>query len=235
MQLPYIPPHAQACRFPDVELACIEPNGLLAFGGDLSPERLLCAYRKGIFPWFNDNQPILWWSPDPRLVLFPEKLHISRSLKKAMKKSRLRITYDQAFADVIQACAEPREKQQETWITNDMKQAYLQLHQLGHAHSFEAWEGDELVGGLYGVAIGRVFFGESMFSRQTNASKIAFVKSVELLRNWHYQMIDCQVETEHLQNFGAENIKRRDFCRLLTQLTEAQARINAWRDDAIIQ
>ncbi len=229
MQLPFISPNDQSYRFPDVELAHLEPDGLLAFGGDLSPQRLLNAYALGIFPWFNDDQPILWWSPNPRLVLIPQKIHRSRSLKKTIKKSTLHITYDQAFKQVIEACSQPREKQKETWISRDIKEAYFQLHQMGYAHSFEAWDNDELVGGLYGIAMGQVFFGESMFSLQSNASKIAFSSAVQLLTSWGYQLIDCQVETEHLQSFGAENIDRTLFSKMLAELTEKPASPHAWQ------
>lgn len=229
MQLPYILPNDQTYRFPNVELAYSEPNGLLAYGGDLSAKRLISAYQSGIFPWFSDDQPILWWSPDPRLVLFPEELHISRSLNKVIKKTNLTFSYDKAFPHVIEACSQPREKQQETWITLDMKQAYYELHRLGIAHSFEVWDNENLVGGLYGVAIGQVFYGESMFSRQTNASKIAFVKAVALLSKWNYKLVDCQVETEYLQSFGAQNIPRKEFTNLLSQLTIKTASTDAWK------
>ena len=229
MQLPFIPPEDKTFRFPNVERSLIEPNGLLAFGGDLSSARLLSAYRSGIFPWFSDDQPILWWSPDPRMVLFPDELHISRSLNKALKKTELMFSYDNAFDRVIEACSQPREKQKETWITFEMKQAYHQLHRQGYAHSFEVWDNDKLVGGLYGVAIGQVFFGESMFSHQTNASKIAFVLGVNLLISWGYQLIDCQVETEYLESFGAKNISRREFINYLTQLTNKSPLEVAWR------
>ena len=229
MQLPYISPYDKTYQFPSVNLALQEPNGLLAFGGDLSPKRLLSAYRHGIFPWFNDDQPILWWTPDPRMILRPAEIHVSRSLKKTMKKSLLRFTYDQAFADVIEACSQPREKQKETWITDDMKQAYRTLHELGYAHSFEVWDEDKLVGGLYGIAIGQVFFGESMFSRQSNASKIAFAQAVECLIAWGYQMIDCQVETEYLQSFGATNISRDKFIELLTRYVDEPISSQAWK------
>lgn len=233
MQLPYIPPYDQSFAFPDVEQAYLDPNGLLAFGGDLSPERLLSAYSKGIFPWYNSDQPILWWSPNPRLVLFPQNLHVSRSLKKAISKSTLKITVDNAFEEVINACSQPREKQKETWITEEMQQAYVKMHQKGYAHSFEVWDNHTLVGGLYGVAIGQVFFGESMFSKQSNASKIAFVNAVKLLYQWDYQLIDCQVETEHLQSFGAENINRKNFCHRLSELTENKPTDDAWKTESV--
>jgi leucyl/phenylalanyl-tRNA--protein transferase len=207
--------------FPDVELALRDPDGLLAVGGDLSQRRLLAAYRRGIFPWYSDQQPILWWSPDPRSVLFPQELHISRSLRKTLRQERFRVTFDQCFTQVIAACAGPRETQAGTWITEEMQLAYIDLHRAGYAHSVEAWHGEQLVGGLYGVALGRVFFGESMFARQTDASKVAFVTLVELLRLAGYALIDCQVETRHLDSLGARNIPRREFVRLLDEYVEA--------------
>lgn len=203
-------------RFPDPGRALREPNGLLAVGGDLHPARLLAAYRSGIFPWYSEGQPILWWSPDPRAVLFPERLKISRSLRKTL--GRFAVTFDRAFADVVSRCAEPRRDGLGTWITPDMHLAYCRLHQLGYAHSIEAWRDDQLVGGLYGVAIGQVFFGESMFSRESNASKVAFVRLVEQLRAWNYGLIDCQVASTHLASLGAEEIPRPVFLERLQDL-----------------
>ncbi len=201
--------------FPDVEEALGDPDGLLALGGDLSISRLLAAYRHGIFPWYSDEQPILWWSPDPRSVLFPGALKISRSLRKSLKKGHFRITFDTAFAEVMQQCALPRRDGLGTWITAEMQDAYRQFHEAGHAHSVEAWYDDQLVGGLYGVALGKVFFGESMFARMNDASKIAFVTLVAHLRTWDFRLIDCQVETEHLNSLGAQNIPRQEFTRYL--------------------
>lgn len=201
--------------FPPVCQALDDPNGLLAIGGDLSPERLLEAYRQGIFPWYSEGQSILWWSPDPRLVLFPSELKVSRSLRKVINKGLFRITMDRAFPEVIRACAEPREYEDGTWITPDMEAAYLHLHRLGWAHSVEAWHGGELVGGFYGVAIGRVFFGESMFHRMSDASKVAFVTFVRELPARGYELVDCQVTTAHLLGFGAREISRSEFVRLL--------------------
>ncbi|MGM0679928.1 MAG: leucyl/phenylalanyl-tRNA--protein transferase, partial [Pseudomonadota bacterium] len=180
-------------------------------GGDLSISRLLAAYRHGIFPWYSDEQPILWWSPDPRSVLFPEALKISRSLRQSLKKGQLRITFDTTFAAVMQQCARPRRDEPGTWITAEMQDAYQQFHEAGYAHSVEAWYDDQLVGGLYGVALGKVFFGESMFARMNDASKIAFVTLVAHLHAWDFRLIDCQVETEHLNSLGAQNIPRREF------------------------
>lgn len=198
-------------EFPDPDSALLEPNGLLAAGGSLEPQRLLEAYCKGIFPWYEQTQPILWWTPDPRMVLFPDELHISRSLARTLKNHALRLTSDSVFRDVVIACAGKRPYSDSTWITNDMVDAYCTLHDLGIAHSMEVWEGDELVGGLYGLAIGPVFFGESMFSRRDNASKIAFVSLVQKLAKLDYHLIDCQVSSPFLASFGAREIPRREF------------------------
>ncbi len=214
--------------FPDVELALREPNGLLAVGGCLSTQRLRNAYRHGIFPWYGDNEPILWWSPNPRLVLRPERIKVSRSLGKRLKRGEFRFSYDACFERVVDACAEPRPMALGTWITPEMKQAYGELHALGLAHSFEAWRDDELLGGLYGVALGRVFFGESMFHRATDASKAAFVFAAECLARWGYALIDCQVHTHHLASLGAEDISRVEFIRLLEAHCEQPALGQAW-------
>ncbi len=203
--------------FPDTESALQEPNGLLAAGGNLAPERLIEAYSKGIFPWFEEDQPILWWTPDPRMVLFPEELHISRSLSRAMKKSTLQLSSDQAFREVMLACAGRRPYSSGTWITMDMIDAYCALHKMGVAHSIEAWNDGKLVGGLYGLAIGEVFFGESMFSHQDNASKIAFASTVQKLGSLGYRLIDCQVSSEFLASFGAREIPRQEFISMLPQ------------------
>lgn len=206
--------------FPPVEYALREPDGLLAVGGDLAPERILSAYRQGIFPWFSPGQPILWWSPDPRAVLLPEKLKVSRSLRKTINKGSFQVTFDTAFEQVIRACATtPRRGQPGTWITEEMQQAYIKLHRMGYAHSAESWSGDELVGGLYGLRLGRVFYGESMFSRRTDASKVAFVHLVRKLQEEGVMLIDCQVTTDHLLSLGAEEIPRRRFIELLRQYT----------------
>lgn len=198
-------------NFPPLSKALREPNGLLAAGGDLSADRLIQAYRHGCFPWYQEGQPILWWSPDPRTVLFPHELHISRSLHKVLRQARYQVTFDQAFAAVIQACAAPREYADGTWITTDMQHAYLQLHKRGIAHSVEVWRDGELVGGLYGLAMGQLFFGESMFSRADNASKVGFAALVEHLKTWGFVLIDCQMPTQHLHSFGARAIARADF------------------------
>ncbi|MGE6792834.1 leucyl/phenylalanyl-tRNA--protein transferase [Pseudomonas guineae] len=207
--------------FPPLNKALREPNGLLAAGGDLRPERLIEAYRHGCFPWFQDDQPILWWSPDPRTVLLPNKLHISRSLAKVLRQARYRVTFDQAFADVIRACAGPRSYAAETWITSPMQDAYLELHKRGVAHSVEVWRDNQLIGGLYGLAMGQLFFGESMFSHADNASKVGFATLVERLKHWGFALIDCQMPTEHLLSLGAETISRDEFaCYLSAHLDQ---------------
>jgi leucyl/phenylalanyl-tRNA--protein transferase len=211
----WIDPEDRDIRFPAVEHALREPGGLLAIGGDLCSERLLLAYRSGIFPWYGPDQPILWWSPDPRLVLFPEQLHVSRSLARTLRRGQFTVTMDRDFCAVITRCASPRRGQAGTWITDEMRAAYLRLHHEGHAHSVECWLEGELVGGLYGVAIGRIFFGESMFARVPDASKVAFVRLVEQLRSWGYPLIDCQVHTDHLASLGASAIARDEFTAML--------------------
>ena len=202
-------------NFPPLHRALREPNGLLAAGGDLSPERLIQAYRHGCFPWFQDGQPILWWSPDPRTVLFPDELHVSRSLEKCLRQQHYKVTFDQQFSQVIQACAAPRTYADGTWITTPMQVAYLQLHEQGIAHSVEVWRDEELVGGLYGLAMGQLFFGESMFSRADNASKVGFVTLVRQLQSWGFGLIDCQMPTQHLHSFGARAISREAFAEYL--------------------
>lgn len=214
--------------FPDPSLAEREPNGLLAIGGDLSVPRLLNAYRAGIFPWYSEGQPILWWSPDPRTVLYPERLRISRSLRKTLRKDRFQATVDQAFARVVGACAAPRRGDPGTWITRSMMRAYERLAAAGAAHSVEIWEGGRLVGGLYGVALGRVFFGESMFSRATDASKAALVHLVDLLMQAGYRLVDCQVYSEHLVSLGAEEVPRAEFGRCLAQWADEAPEGDPW-------
>ena len=204
--------------FPPVERALRRPDGLLAAGGDLSPERLLRAYRRGIFPWFAEGEPILWWSPDPRTVLIPGELKIGRSLAKTLRKSAFEVRADSAFEPVIEACRGPRPGQQGTWITAAMKSAYVRLHHLGVAHSVETWCDGELIGGLYGVALGRVFYGESMFSRVSDASKIALVHLVRQLDRWGFGLIDCQMRTPLLSAFGARDMARREFTRQVGEL-----------------
>jgi leucyl/phenylalanyl-tRNA--protein transferase len=203
--------------FPDPENALKEPNGLLALGGDLSLERLLAAYKLGIFPWYETDQPILWWSPNPRMVLYPDELHISKSLEKVINKGLFKVTFNQNFSAIIQACSNQRSKNRNgTWITDEMQQAYLNLHKAGWAHSLEVWEENELVGGLYGIAVDKIFFGESMFTTQDNASKVAFVHLVQRLKALDFKLIDCQVSSEHLSSLGAKEIKRKKFIQHLS-------------------
>ncbi|MCI0506646.1 MAG: leucyl/phenylalanyl-tRNA--protein transferase [Gammaproteobacteria bacterium] len=223
-----INPNDTSYEFPDVSLALEEPNGLLAIGGDLSPERLLSAYRHGVFPWFNPGEPILWWSPNPRAVLFPEKIRISRSLRRTLKKNLFAVTTDQEFNEVMAACQAPRAKQRGTWITADMRRAYHEMHRRGYAHSIECWQGTKLAGGLYGMAIGQVFFGESMFSRVSDASKVALVYLTDKLVEWGYRLIDCQVQSEHLISLGAEAIPRDQFCAYLNRWCDKPVAHDAW-------
>jgi len=214
--------------FPNVSLALDDPNGLLAVGGCLSPRRLANAYRHGVFPWYADGEPILWWSPDPRLVLFPAKISISRSLRKTLQRSVFNYSFDTCFDRVIEACAEPRAYADGTWISPEIKKAYCKMHKLGLAHSFETWQDGKLVGGLYGLTIGRVFFGESMFHRASNASKAAFAFAVQELVQWGYCLIDCQVYTDHLASLGAEEIPRSEFIELLRHCDSPPSPL-AWR------
>jgi len=224
----WVQANRMADDFPDTEEALQEPDGLLAAGGDLSPERLLSAYRNGIFPWFSAGQPILWWAPDPRSVLFPDRLKISRSLAKTLRRNRFEVSVDTAFSAVMHGCAEPRRDQPGTWITDTMLEAYTTLHRHGYAHSIECWHDGVLAGGLYGVAIGRVFFGESMFTRERDASKVALVALVERLRAWDFRLIDCQIHNPHLASLGAEVIPRTDFNRLLGDYCAAAPQPEAW-------
>ena len=209
-------PGCDSDSFPPPALALREPNGLLAIGGDLSPERLLFAYRNGIFPWYSDEQPILWWSPQPRFVIYPERLKISRSLSKTLRKHVFRVTTNQAFEHVVAACAQPRMRQESTWITEEMQTAYHKLQQLGHAMSIECWLEDRLAGGLYGVRMGQVFFGESMFTRISDASKVALV----YLSRMGFALIDCQLPNPHLSSLGALPLERSEFMDLLTRLCD---------------
>lgn len=218
--------------FPDSSHALREPNGLLAVGGDLTPARLQNAYRRGIFPWFNAGDPILWWSPNPRMVLFPQQVRISRSLEKKLRKQPFAVTLDRAFNSVIRGCAAPREHHDGTWLVPEMINAYEALHARGLAHSVEIWQDQQLVGGLYGVAIGRVFFGESMFSRVSNASKIALVHLCQQLTDWDFGLIDCQMRTDHLIRMGAVEIPRADFIGLLNRFCPLPGRHYRWDEDA---
>jgi leucyl/phenylalanyl-tRNA--protein transferase len=215
--------------FPPASDALTEPNGLLAAGGDLEPERLLAAYRQGIFPWYGEGQPILWWSPDPRAVLWPGDLKVSRSLRRSLTKRGFEFRVDTAFEHVVAACAEPRRYGGGTWITADMAAAYTRLHRLGWAHSFETWADGHLVGGMYGVGVGRAFFGESMFARATDASKVALVRAVDFLRSRGTEVIDCQVASAHTQSLGAVDIPRAQFLRLIAELCGESAQPETWR------
>jgi len=228
MHLTILDPNNPRQEFPSVSKAMTDPDGLLAVGGCLSNKRLLNAYRLGIFPWYSPGEPILWWSPNPRLVLFPDQLKVSRSLAKTLRQKTFTFTVDQAFNQVIEACAKPRSYSKETWISEDMQAAYSRLHKAGFAHSAEAWLNGELVGGLYGVAIGQVFFGESMFHTCTDASKVVFVSLVDQLKLWGYQIIDCQVHSEHLASFGATNCERSKFINLLKDYCDEPANSSAW-------
>ena len=203
--------------FPPVEKALKSPNGLLCAGGDLAPERLLAAYSRGIGPWYSEGDPILWWSPDPRMVLFPEELKVSRSLRKAVARGTFEIRVDTSFREVMEMCAGPRDGQAGTWIVEEIVAAYTRLHEIGFAHSVESWREGQLVGGLYGVALGQAFFGESMFARETDASKAALVHLVERLRRADFRVIDCQQNTAHLASLGAHEIPRAAFSRLLRE------------------
>ena len=227
----FLSPAGAPDSFPSPGDALTEPNGLLAVGGDLSPERLLTAYPKSIFPWYEEGQPILWWSPDPRTVLFPAELHISRRLTRTLRQSRLRLSADCAFSAVVEGCAAPRQDTEDTWITPEMQKAYERLHDLGWAHSFEAWDGEALIAGMYGVAIGRVFFGESMFARMSNSSKVVFVRSIEYLQARGFELIDCQVWSGHLESLGARTLPRNVFLQQLGTLCEPRGEPGSWKQD----
>ena len=214
--------------FPSIDAALDDPNGLLAAGGDLAPERLLAAYRHGIFPWYNEATPILWWSPDPRMVLFVKDFRLARSLRRVVRQGRFEIRADTAFREVMEGCAEPRQGQSGTWITPAVIDAYVALHRRGHAHSLEAWRDGALAGGLYGVTIGKMFFGESMFARETDASKVTLVKLVAMLGWMGMPLIDCQQETEHLARFGARPIARRMFADWLSRLVHSPEPAVSW-------
>tara|TARA_R110001599_G_scaffold8097_3_gene38811 strand:+ start:3170 stop:3871 length:702 start_codon:yes stop_codon:yes gene_type:complete len=231
-QLPWLDDNTS---FPSPEIALTEPNGLLAASYELSPERILQAYKSGIFPWYSEDQPVLWWSPDPRCIIYPDQLHLSKSLKKHIRKTQAKITFDQAFNKVIRHCAR-LESEEGTWITEEMEEAYIQLHEMGHAHSVEVWREGILIGGLYGLALGGCFFGESMFSLETNASKIAFSALCKQLSKWEYQLIDCQVENPHLLTLGASTIERPLFLKKLEQALKVPQQDLEWIfDDELLQ
>lgn len=227
--LPWLDPFDDTQPFPDPELALAEPDGLLAVGGNLSPQRLLSAYQIGVFPWYCDGQPILWWSPNPRTVLFPEKIKISRSLRKILRRGDFTVTADTAFDRVMQGCSAPRTNDSGTWISSEMRTAYYRLHRLGFAHSIECWIGQRLAGGLYGVSLGQIFFGESMFSLAANASKVALAYLCLHLQHWGFALIDCQMRTEHLISMGAEEIPRPAFRHYLASHCMIQDRDAPWQ------
>ncbi len=217
--------------FPPVDTALADPNGLLAMGGDLSVARLLEAYRHGIFPWFNPGEPILWWCPDPRMVLVPGEVRVTRSLARRLRNGGFELRVDSAFAEVMRACAAPRADAGGTWISPVMIAAYSRLFEAGYAHSVETWRDGQLVGGLYGVAIGRMFYGESMFSRETDASKVALVRLAQQLQRWEFGLIDCQMETPHLASMGARTMPRTAFTARLTELVNLPHRSGPWTFD----
>ena len=220
--------------FPPAETALVDPNGLLCAGLELTPKLVLDAYERGIFPWYSDGQPVLWWSPDPRMVLTPQDFTLHRSLRKTLKASRFQVRTDTNFEAVMRACAEPRPDQGGTWISEAIIDAYSALHRAGFAHSVETWAAGELVGGLYGIALGKVFFGESMFMRRTDASKIAFAHLIAQLKRWQFELIDCQQKTDHLASLGAAPISRADFLERLARLVHSDAdalRSGAWQFD----
>lgn len=222
-------PHLRATDpFPPPSKALRAPNGLLCAGADLSPPRLLDAYARGIFPWYSEGEPILWWSPHPRMVLFPDELKVSRSLRRSVAKGIFETRYDTAFREVIGECAAPRDGQAGTWIVPEMVEAYTRLHELGFAHSVESWVGGRLAGGLYGILLGRVFFGESMFARQTDASKVALVRLVARVKSLGVRVIDCQQATGHLASLGARAIPRRDFAQLLADSIQCPPSGSRW-------
>lgn len=230
LQRPFIiQPHDPPDHFPDPALAMREPNGLLAAGGDLSPERVLAAYRRGIFPWYNEGEPVLWWSPDPRCVFVPGTMHVPRRLARLLRQGRFEITLNTAFERVIDGCAAPRGYTHATWITGAMRRAYTALHAQGHAHSVEAWQDGELAGGLYGLGLGRAFFGESMFSRQRDASKAILAHLDAWLENHKFGLIDCQVESPHLLRLGAQRWPRQKFLRQIARLCRIPAPPTLWK------
>ncbi|MGQ0501109.1 MAG: leucyl/phenylalanyl-tRNA--protein transferase [Panacagrimonas sp.] len=228
IRLHWLDPRDPQQPFPSPHLAMRDPNGLLAIGGDLSVPRLIRAYSQGIFPWYNPDEPILWWSPDPRAVLLPEALHLSRSLTRSIRRHDYGVTLDQAFGEVLAHCGGPRTRSRGTWLGPDMRDAYIQLHDRGYAHSVEIWRGGKLIGGLYGVALGRVFFGESMFSREADASKIALYWLCQQLRAWGFGLIDCQVGSAHLYSLGATDVSRERFQSLLTAALGQAPRTGRW-------
>ena len=234
IRLHWLDPRNPQQPFPPVHLAMRDPNGLLAIGGDLSLSRLLRAYSQGIFPWFNPDEPILWWCPDPRAVLAPGELHVSHSLKKRVRKNDYAVTFDRAFPEVLDACSAARAKSRGTWLGVDMKCAYYDLYRSGHCHSVEVWREGALIGGLYGVALGRAFFGESMFSRAADGSKIAFVYLCRQLQAWDFELSDCQISSAHLATLGARDLSRDSFLARLRVATAQSPRAAPWRFDIAV-
>jgi leucyl/phenylalanyl-tRNA--protein transferase len=231
LDLPRLPDDPGA-PFPPTRDALDSPNGLLAWGGDLKPQRLLSAYRVGVFPWYSEGQPILWWTPAPRCVIFPEKAHLSRRTRRRYNSGCYRLSSDRAFDRVVEACAAPRSYDRGTWITRDLRQAFGRLHRLGHAHSVEVWHEDELVGGIYGLAVGSVFFGESMFHRRVDASKVALIALCRQLVEWGFGLLDCQVGNPHLFRMGAVELARRDFEARLAVLADNPCEPVSWAERA---
>jgi leucyl/phenylalanyl-tRNA--protein transferase len=219
--------------FPNVNTALSDPDGLLAIGGDLKPERVMSAYRQGIFPWFSDDQPILWWSPSERATISPSQCHISKSMKRVINKKQFTVTINHAFSQVIEACAQPRQNQAETWITDSIQQAYINLHKKYFAHSVEVWNGNQLVGGLYGVCVGSVFCGESMFSKQDNTSKMAFIALCKHFAKYNGQTIDCQMITKHLQSLGVNAQSREQFIEDLSMFKNVKLDKACWEKQQI--
>ena len=229
INLPWLDPHDQDAPFPPARSALTDPEGLIAAGGDLKPERLLRAYHQGLFPWYEEDQPILWWSPNPRGVLYPKDFIAHKSLVRRIKNSRWKITFNHSFLEVMRACAEPRSNSRGTWITEDMIQAYVDLHKLKHAHSLEVWnDSNELIGGIYGISIGAIFFGESMFSRTTDASKVALLYLSAYLDYWGYEIIDTQLPSAHLSSLGGSEISREKYLSMLAKLTQKPCSQSAW-------
>ena len=228
IRIPFLDP-LRPDEFPPVGQALSEPDGLLAAGGDLRPERLLAAYRRGIFPWYSRGQPILWWAPDPRTVFATDRMHVPRRLARWLQTCAWTLRADTAFDAVVRACAAPRPSQRGTWIDDAMRSAYRELHELGHAHSIEAWDGETLVGGIYGVAVGRMFFGESMFSAADNASKVALLALARALHIWNFPLLDAQVASPHLFTLGAIELERSAFCAWVAELTQQAGIQGSWR------
>lgn len=231
IRLHWLDPRDPQQPFPPAHLAMRDPNGLLAIGGDLSPTRLLRAYAQGIFPWYNPDEPILWWSPDPRAVLEPGQMHVSRSLARALRRDDHAVTLDHAFSQVLEACACLRPRSRGTWLGDDMQAAYLGLFRLGHAHSVEVWRQGRLIGGLYGVSTGRMFYGESMFVREADASKIALYWLGQQLQAWNFELIDCQITSPHLQSLGAYSLERNRFLARACPAAQQAGRTGRWHFD----